>query len=79
MSCNRIAEHGSAFLDGEMPTVEWAMFRVHLAMCPPCAEYVRQLGLTVDALRDLPGDQGTEMRGQLLQLFEDWKRARPAE
>ncbi len=76
MSCNRIAEHGSAFLDGELPTHEWVRFRLHLAMCPPCAEYMRQLGLTVDALRVLPGDEGHEMREKLMGLFHEWKASR---
>ncbi|MEO0602536.1 MAG: hypothetical protein AAF211_13925, partial [Myxococcota bacterium] len=51
---------------------EWARFRLHILTCPPCARYVKQLGITVDTLRNLTGDEGREMRSELLDVFDDW-------
>ena len=72
-SCQQVAEHASAFIEGEMSLRSWLAYRVHLLSCPPCAEYVRQIGLTVDALRTLPGSDGAELRGQVLDAFDAWQ------
>ncbi|MEN0064472.1 MAG: zf-HC2 domain-containing protein [Myxococcota bacterium] len=75
-SCREIVEASSAFLDGEMTWSEWARFRIHIMTCPPCAEYVRQLGLTVDSLRSLPNEEGQQLRSNLMELFDDWSSGR---
>lgn len=75
-SCHEIVDMTSAFLDGELSWSEWARFRVHILTCPPCAEYVRQMGITVDALRKLGGDEGQQLRSNVLDLFDDWSNGR---
>lgn len=71
--CRDVVEHASAFLDGELEGERWACFEAHLRACPPCGEYVRQVGLTVEALRRLPGRRGQHLRGELLERFRSWK------
>lgn len=72
LSCKQVGEQGSAFLDGELSTTQWLRFRWHLLNCRPCAEFLRQLDITVDAVRSLPGEEGQQMRGELLDVFEEW-------
>ncbi len=75
-SCREIVDTASAFLDGELSVTEWARFRIHLLTCPPCARYVHQMGLTVDALRGLGGDEGRDVRSKLVDIFDDWSNGR---
>jgi len=71
-TCREVVDRSSAFLDDEMTWSEWVRFRLHLLGCPPCARYVSQLGITVDVLRRLGGEEGRDTRSQVLDLFDDW-------
>lgn len=75
-SCRLMTEHSSAFLDGTLGDAEWARFRTHLELCPPCAEYIRQMGMTVELLRKLPGERGASAREMLLRRFQGWSAER---
>ena len=55
---------------------EWEALRKHLLLCPPCLEYVRQLGLTVDAVRCLPTCPAESVRAGLMEIYERWTRSR---
>lgn len=76
MSCRQVAELSSAFVDGELSGAQWLRYRWHLLMCGPCRAYVDSMGTTVDALRALPGDEGEELRAELMQTFERWKASK---
>ncbi len=41
--CDAILAQVDAFLDGERGALERLRFAGHLALCPPCDTYVRQL------------------------------------
>lgn len=77
-SCERVADLASAFIDDELTTAQWLRYRMHLAACGPCKEYVRQLGITVEVLRRLPGAEGHAMRSQLVDAFDAWRADGPA-
>lgn len=51
---------------------EWEELRLHLLLCPPCLEYVRQIGMTIDMLRCLPGRVGETTRASVIEIFERW-------
>ena len=70
--CRDVHEHASWFVDGEATGPTWDRIRAHLEKCPPCVEYVRQIGLTVEVLRQLPGEEGREERARILALFDAW-------
>lgn len=79
-SCRDVCDQASALLegnpggppDGVVSGPEWDALRQHLAMCPPCGEYLRQMGLTVEALRLLPATCAEKARAELLKHFEAW-------
>ncbi|MCB9685811.1 MAG: anti-sigma factor [Alphaproteobacteria bacterium] len=73
LSCRQLTEHSSAFLEGTLGDEIWGSFKDHLERCPPCAEYVRQMGMTVELVRRLPGDRGTCARAELVDRFRKWR------
>jgi len=63
------------YLERTLPNAERTRFERHLATCPGCAAYLRQLDATRHAAgrlteASLPG----EARDALLRAFRDWKR-----
>jgi hypothetical protein len=74
LTCRDIADRASAFVDGEISGVAWLRFKMHLLGCGPCADYIRQMGITIDALRDLPGPGGEGSREAVMALFNEWKQ-----
>ncbi len=78
LSCREVAASGSAFVDGELSGTMWMRFRMHIFMCASCLEYLEQLQITVDTLRDLPGDEGAELRGALVSRFRVWADEQPS-
>jgi anti-sigma factor RsiW len=75
MSCKELVELVTDYLEGALPEDDRAHFEAHLALCPPCVEYVAQIERTVAVVgatwRDVDGEPGT---AELLELFRDWKR-----
>jgi anti-sigma factor RsiW len=75
MSCQELVELVTEYLEGAMPAADRARFDAHLALCPPCVEYVAQIERTVVVVgatwRDVEDDPRT---AELLELFRDWKR-----
>ena len=74
--CCDVSARASAILDGELDAPEWTHLQRHLAACAPCTEYVRQLGLTVEMVRKLPGTCGDETRAELVRRFKSWAATR---
>jgi predicted anti-sigma-YlaC factor YlaD len=70
-TCREVHDHASAFVDGDA-SEQLPSLKEHLDRCPPCREYLRQIGLTVDLLHALPGEPATEARGTLMGLFDKW-------
>jgi len=55
LNCRQATEKASALLDGELTRSErWAL-RLHLMICHHCRRYLRQLRLTLGAVRRLAG------------------------
>lgn len=52
--CKDIHEHASDYLDGRLSLLQRANFRIHLFICGPCATFIKQLRVTIAALRQLP-------------------------
>jgi anti-sigma factor RsiW len=75
MSCKELVELVTDYLEGALPADDHAHFEAHLALCPPCVEYVAQIERTVVAVggtwRDVEHEPGT---AELLELFRDWTR-----
>jgi len=54
MSCAEITGLVTSFLDGRMPLRQRLAFRMHIAMCPHCGRYLRQVRATVRLTGKLP-------------------------
>jgi anti-sigma factor RsiW len=76
MSCKELVELVTDYLEGALPPDDVAHFETHLALCPPCVEYVAQVERSIAvvgaAWRDVERDP---VAPELLELFRDWKRA----
>ena len=70
--CSDVTALASAFLDGELDAAGWAHLQRHLAACACCTEYVRQISLTVEVIRTLPGKVGDETRSELVRPGQSW-------
>jgi anti-sigma factor RsiW len=74
--CSDVTALASAFLDGELEGAGWAHLQRHLAACASCAEYVRQISLTVEVIRKLPGKVGDDTRTELVRRYREWAASR---
>jgi hypothetical protein len=72
MTCRDIAERADTVLGGDTSCPEWESLREHLSLCPPCMEYVRQIGLTVEMVQKLPCGAGEATKAALLECYEKW-------
>ncbi len=78
LRCRDLVELVTDYLEGALPPEERIRFELHLAICPGCATYVRQLRGTLRAAGRLSEDSlPDETRERLLTAFRDWKRRRP--
>jgi hypothetical protein len=74
ITCRDIAERAETVLRGDTACPEWESLREHLSLCPYCVEYVRQIGLTVEAVRKLPCGAGEAAKAALLECYEAWMK-----
>lgn len=75
LTCEELVELVTEYLEGALAPEERSRFELHLAVCPPCQAYLRQLRATLDGAgrlsgRPLPDD----VRDRLLEVFRGWKR-----
>lgn len=77
ITCRELVELVTEYLEQTLPPDGRTRFELHLAICPGCAAYVRQLGATLGAAGKLSGRSlPDEARDRLLSAFRDWKRGR---
>ena len=63
----------TSYLDGALAPRDHARLESHLAECPHCAEYLRQLRATVEALGSAsPDDLSEEAVEELVGLYRRW-------
>ncbi len=76
-TCQDVVALVTEYLEEALSGAERARFEAHLAACPGCAIYLRQMQRTIQALgtlgalkeKTIPADTMAE----LLQVFRDWK------
>ena len=70
--CRRIVELVTDYLEGALEPAVHERFEAHLAICPPCVEFVRQIETTLQLLGDVPLDGlSDETRAGLISAFRD--------
>lgn len=52
MTCREVIDYLMNYLDGELPAPERAEFERHLAMCPPCIDYLDAYKQTIHLGRE---------------------------
>jgi anti-sigma factor RsiW len=73
--CRQFVEDVTAYLEGALPDDTVALVDHHLADCPHCREYLRQMRRTIAAAHAL-GDRDidampADLRERLLQAFRE--------
>jgi len=77
--CKETRELATTYADGALDPDASRGFEAHLATCSECQTWVKQLDITVDAVRSLPPlELPAEFRDQLLSRFDAWHAARAA-
>jgi predicted anti-sigma-YlaC factor YlaD len=73
--CRQFVEDVTAYLEGVLPESVVVIIEGHLADCPHCREYLREMRLTVIKTRALNDDDvdamPADVRDRLLQAFRD--------
>jgi anti-sigma factor RsiW len=72
--CREAVELVTDYLEGTLSRRDRARFEAHLADCPHCTEYVRQVQVTISALgRIEPDDLTPDARDELVSLYRRWR------
>jgi predicted anti-sigma-YlaC factor YlaD len=79
--CRQFVEDVTAYLEGVLPDETSILVELHLADCPYCREYLRQMQVTVAKTRSVTehdvATMPAELRDRLMEAFRD-DRGRPA-
>lgn len=68
LTCTDVTEIVTDYLEGRMPFWRRMSFLLHVAMCPPCRRYLRQMRLTIRTLGALPDQpMPDDVRDELLR------------
>jgi anti-sigma factor RsiW len=78
LRCAEFVETVTAYMEGALPADVVRRIDEHLAICPPCRDYLEQMRLTVSRLGTLPPEPvSASVRRSLLVAFQSWKAERP--
>jgi anti-sigma factor RsiW len=78
MTCRELTEVVTDYVEGVMPAEDRARLEAHLELCAGCADYVRQMELTIKAVgRVEPEEVEATASDELLAMFRSWKRGDP--
>jgi len=72
--CRQAVELVTDYLEGALTADERVRFEAHLADCPHCTEYLREMRITISALgRVEPGALTSGARADLVALYRSWQ------
>lgn len=75
LTCRQMTTLITDYLEGRLPWMERARFRMHVGMCKDCREYLRQMKLSVAVLGSMPPEPiPDEVMESLLARFGNWNR-----
>jgi len=77
ITCRDFVELVTDYLEGQIAAVERHAIDDHLGECPGCAEYVRQMRLTIAGLRGLASGEVMfpRTRDELMRAFAEHRPA----
>lgn len=72
--CRQAVELVTDYLEGALTADERARFEAHLAGCPHCSEYLREIRVTIAAVcRLAPESLSAAARDDLVALYRRWQ------
>jgi anti-sigma factor RsiW len=75
LSCQELVELVTDYLEGALDVWARRAFETHLAGCPHCPEYVRQLEETIRLTGTITlDDLSPEAEERLIEAFRGWRR-----
>jgi anti-sigma factor RsiW len=75
LACTEEVELMTEYLEGALPAAEARRLERHLAMCPGCTEYLRQMRTIAGSLRGLGDDSiSPRVRDDLIAAFRDFRK-----
>lgn len=75
--CRKAADLFTDYLEDALPAPGRARFEAHLAGCPHCTEYLRQMRATIAAVgRMEPDTLSPQARDELIALYQRWRAER---
>jgi predicted anti-sigma-YlaC factor YlaD len=73
LTCRQMTELITDYLEGRLPWMDRARFRLHIGMCKNCREYLKQMKLSVAVLGAMPDEPvPDEVMEELLARFARW-------
>jgi anti-sigma factor RsiW len=72
--CQQAVELVTDYLEGSLSRPERRRFEAHLAGCPHCTEYLKQMRATIRLTgRITEDDLEPQMRDDLIDLYRQWR------
>jgi anti-sigma factor RsiW len=76
MTCRRVTELITDYLEGALGPKQRAAFEAHLAQCDGCTAYVEQMRATIGAAREVDvASLPDELQDQLVELYRRYRSA----
>jgi predicted anti-sigma-YlaC factor YlaD len=73
LTCRQMTELITDYLEGRLPWMDRARFRLHVGMCKNCREYLKQMKLSVAVLGAMPVEPvPDDVMEALLARFARW-------
>jgi anti-sigma factor RsiW len=72
MTCQEVLDFLSDYVEGRLSAGEHARLEEHLAVCPPCVDYLKSFEATLAACRSL---RSTEFSAKLPEMPEELVQA----
>ena len=75
ITCQEVVEVVSDYLEGALDDATRSELEAHLALCPGCTEYLRQMRVTLETLGHIPLDTLSDAaRDELVAAFRNFPR-----
>jgi anti-sigma factor RsiW len=75
LTCQELVELVTDYFDGALGPEDRARFDAHVAECPGCDIYLRQLQTTLELIGATAGLETRPEVSALLDAFRDWRRS----
>jgi len=73
LTCARVVELVTEYLEGGLSDADRARFEAHLSVCDGCTNYLEQIRVTIAVVGRVNADDlSAETRAGLLAAFQEW-------